>query len=136
QAGTITGATYIEAKLRTSAAPNAAVEAETQLHRDMQERFPHILTFVANQLHIAQSPLTRAVAKYMRARTRGADIDAFRIHLTWEATAWSEVALHRLDGGPHLLEPLTVSVVVVDGLSDLLRRVYALIGAEVDSDDD
>lgn len=134
--GQVARATYIEAKLRTHAEPGVGVEAEQQLARDMSARFPQILLFVANQLYQSQSPLTGAVRGYMMSRERGESLDEFRIHLTWEATAWSDEVLDRIEESPPLLEPLTACAAVVRDLDALVTRVYAAIGVGVDTDGD
>jgi len=112
------------------------VEAEAQLHQDIQARFPHLLVFVANQLYALGSPLTSAVRDYMGSRRRGEDLDEFRLHLTWDGGAWSEAVLDRIEDSPPLLQPLTVCALLIQGLAPLIARVYSSVGVRVDPDDD
>lgn len=120
---------FAEAKFRTSGDTSAADAAHDQLATWHRDEFGQILIFVGSRLEEIDPGLYSSFFDYLSDASARAD--HFHIILVWEEAKWTDTVLTNLPEPPDVLDPLTVRVVLVDGLAALTARVYEGMAAVV-----
>jgi hypothetical protein len=124
--GAIVEVCFGETKVRIDRDNSKAVEAHEQLVADRELHFAEILDFIANCLAERQDPMYEQVQDILFSKLKVAE--NFKIVLVFEKSFWSEKCLENLDEEENILEPLTVKVVLIDGLRNLIAAVFEKAG--------
>jgi len=128
--GRVASVHFAEVKFRSTGDTAAADSAHEQLSTWHSSEFAQIVFFVGARLEESNPGLYEIFFEYLRDAT--VRVDQFHIILVWEAASWSDTVLSNLPQPPDLLEPLTVRVVLIEGLVDLSDRAYQGMAALVD----
>ncbi len=123
---------FAEAKFRSTSDTSAADSAHQQLRRWYTDEFGQILFFVGSRLEEANPDLYDAFLRYLSDSDDRQD--HFHIVLIWDNAVWSDTVLTNIPATPERLEPLTVRVVLIDGLAAVTEQAYERMEAVVRRD--
>jgi len=133
----LTEVCFVESKLRTTTAKQAAVQGYKQLEHDQSLFVPHMIVFVAERLFEAGDPMADKLLDYLNSR-EDMNLDTSSLNLFFDDSVWTDELLENLEAVPSKLPRLTTRVVRVKELAALTNELFGHLGVEhiIDEEDE
>jgi hypothetical protein len=118
---------FVETKCRTSRDKQQAAKAHQQLADDRDAQFADTIEFLLLKLEeLGNLELLEAYESFLASRE--GDLEGrYRITLIFDEEVWMDDELAELPDPHELCTPLTVEVVLVEGLADLIEATWQAV---------
>ena len=134
--GRIEALVFAEAKLRTNRQRGIVLSATNELVGDFQVERPNIIISALIQLKQTNDPMFPLMLDYLRRRSQEETEDLPYVYLVLEAGNWTDGDVDLLDDLAPLPDRFRVTVVEIQGLTQLVDDAYGLVGLLADQNDD